>query len=227
MTERQSGNRRRPLDRRRAGSALLSWGVVGLVVLAVFAAAVGFAATRIQAALGTFGTERDRLVVLLDNTSSALDTAGQAIDHAGTSLGDAGAALGDAGTLAGTVSIGARNLVDVATLSILGQQPFAQFADSLNAVAGDSDRLAASLASASVSIAGSTTDLGTLEGRLRAIHDQIGLVRGDLSAMDVGSGGWLPAAVMGAVALIVWLAIPAVAAIWLGLRWRRAPRNTT
>ncbi len=221
MTGRQAGNRRRHLDRWRLGNALLAYGIAGLVVLAVLGAAVGFAATRLQGVLGTFETERDRLVVLLDDTSAALDTAGLAMDHAGTSLGDTGSALGDAATLAQTVSAGARNLVDITNLSILGQQPFARFADSLNGVAGDTDRLATSLASSSASIASSTADLSALGTRIRAIGDEVGLIRGDLSDMDLDSGGWLPVAALGVVALLIWLAIPALAAIWLGLRWRR------
>jgi hypothetical protein len=223
MTGRQAGTGRRHLDRRRAGSALLAYGIAGLIVLACFGVATAVAATRLEGVLKTFATERDRLVVLLDDTSSALDTAGLAIDSAGSSMADTGSALGDAGTLALTVSAGARNLVDITNLSILGQQPFAGFADSLNAVAGDTDRLATSLSTSAASVAGSATDLSALGSRLRAIRDEIGLIRGDLSSMDLGSGDWLPVAALGVVALLVWLAIPAVAAIWLGVRWRRTP----
>lgn len=208
------------------GNALLAYGVAGLLVLAVFGVAVGVAATRLQGVLGTFATERDRLVVLLDDTSLALDTSGEAIDNAGSSLADTGSALGDAGTLALTVSAGARNLVDVTNLSILGQQPFAAFAGSLNSVAGDTDRLAASLGSSAASVADSGSDLSALGVRIRAIRDEIGLIRRDLSTMDLATGGWLPIAALGVGAFLVWLAIPAAAAIWLGLRWRRTPSAT-
>jgi hypothetical protein len=227
MTGRPKADARRRPDRRRAGNALLAYGIAGVLVLAVFGVTVAFAAIRVQGVLGTFATERDRLVVLLEDTAAALDTAGQAIDNAGSSLADTGSALGSAGTLARTVSDGARNLVDVTNLSILGQQPFASFADSLNAVASDTDQLAASLASSSASVAGNATDLSALGTRIRAIRDEIGLIRGDLSTMDLGSGGWLAFAALAAVALLVWLGIPAVAAIWLGLRWRRMPDGTT
>ena len=87
--------------------------------------------------------------------------------------------------------------------------------------------VAASLASSSASVAGNSTDLSALGTRIRAIRDEIGLIRGDLSTMDLGSGGWLPFAALAAAALLVWLGIPAVAAIWLGLRWRRMPDGTT
>lgn len=227
MKGHQAGNERRRLDRRRAGNALLAYGIAGLLVLVVFGVALGSAATRLEGVLGTFATERDRLVVLLDDTSAALDTAGLAIDSAGSSLADTGSALRDAGTLAQTVAAGARNLVDVTNLSILGQQPFAGFAGSLNALAGNTDQLAASLVSSSASVAGSATDLSTLGPRLRAIRDQIGLIRRDLSTMDLGSGGWLPIAALGVGALLIWLGIPAVAAIWFGLRWRRGRIETT
>jgi hypothetical protein len=209
------------------GSALLAYGVAGLAVLVMVGFAAGVAATRLQGVLGTFATERDRLVVLLDDTSLALDTAGQAIDHAGSSLADTGSALGDAATLAQTVSAGARNLVGVTSFSILGQQPFAGFAGSLNSMAGDTDQLAASLSSSAASVGGSATDLTALGVRVRAIRDEIGLIRNDLSSMDLGTGGWLPIAGLGVLALLVWLGIPAVAAIWLGLRWRRTPTAIT
>jgi hypothetical protein len=215
------------MDRRRAGNALLAYGVAGLAVLVIFGVAIGVAATRLQSVLGTFATERDRLVVLLDDTSLALDAAGQAIDHAGSSLANTGSALGDAGVLAQTVSAGARNLVNVTNFSILGQQPFIAFAGSLNSVADDTDRLAASLGSSSASVAGSATDLSALGFRIRAIRDEIGLIRHDLSSLDLGTGGWLPIAALGVLALLGWLGIPAVAAIWLGLRRRRTPTATT
>jgi hypothetical protein len=205
------------------GSALLAYGIAGLIVLAGFGVAAAIALARVQGVLGTFATERDRLVVLLDDTSSALDTAGLAIDSAGSSLADTGSALGDAGTLALTVSAGARNLVDITNLSILGQQPFAGFAGSLDAVAGETDRLAASLNMSAASVTGSATDFSALGTRIRAIRDEIGLIRHDLSSPVLDSGGWLPIAGLGVVVLLSWLGIPAVAAIWLGLRWRRTP----
>lgn len=207
---------------------MLAYGIVGLLVLAGFGVATGVAASRVQAVLGTFATERDRLVVLLDDTSASLDTAGQAIDNAGASLSDTGASLSQAATLARTVSDGARNMVDLTNLSVLGQQPFARFADSLNAVAGEATNLATSLTSSSGSLAGNATDLVTLGARVRAVRGEMDLIRRDLSTMDLASGNWLPTAALGAAALLLWLAIPALAAIWLGLRWRRtaaSPRD--
>jgi hypothetical protein len=227
MTGRQRRKERRHLDRRRVGNALLAYGVVGLSVLVVFGVAIGVAGMRLQGVLGTFAAERDRLVVLLDDTSLALDTAEQAIDHAGSSMADVGSALGDAGTLAQTVSAGARNLVDLTNFSILGQQPFAGFAGSLGSMSADTDRLAASLGSSAAAVSGSATDLGALGVRIRVIRDEIGLIRQDLSNLDLGTGDWLTIAGLGVLALLVWLGIPAVAAIWLGLRWRRTPTAIT
>jgi hypothetical protein len=140
----------------------------------------------------------------------------------GTSLGASADALRSASDLALLVSDGANRLADQAGFSILGQQPFVGFTDDLQKIAGQTQALSQSLGQTAGSLTQNGTDVQALGAKLGVISEDVAGIRTSVAALDLDYASWVWLGALVALIILGWLAVPAVAALWLGRRWRRA-----
>lgn len=70
-----------------------------------------------------------------------------------------------------------------------------------------------------------TSDLTALGASLGKIADDMQAPRDRLAAIELDLGGPILIATFVLLALVVWLMVPALAAIWIGRRWRREERD--
>ncbi len=206
---------RRARARRRIGTALLAYGVAGLLLLVP--------ASIVVARLGVpAGTDpRADLLAALDSSRSALHDARVAAGQAGDGLGSAGHAAGSAGTFMTDLSTTMRNLAATLRSPIpLVGAPFASTGDEFDALAGRSDAVANDLRTVETSVGSGAADLTTLSVTLTRVETDMGRIRTSLDELGVGDLGTVR--LLG-LALLAWLAVPALVSLVVGWRLVRRP----
>jgi hypothetical protein len=216
------------MERRRLGMGLIAFGVAGLVLIGsagvlVFASlsAVGDAATGLQA-------QRAQLVGMLGPASEALDRAASSAANAGTSLGETRDSAKQAATLMTRLSESFDSLAALGSFDLLGARPFAGLSGQFTQVATESRTLSTDLATAAAAMDTNITDSAAVAADLRTLADQLSTLDASLGASPDGtapSAGSvslpIDLAKLVLVGLLLWLAVPAIAALWIGWRWYR------
>jgi len=230
-----SRGRRFGTRRRRRGAALIAFGAAGLAILLVLALVLIGPIRGLGAAAASIEGQRTRVVALLPAAREALDSAATAASNAGISLRSSGRSARDGSTLLEQLAAAMQGMSDASRVSIFGNQPFASLSDELAAVATQSRALATDLATTADSLDANVTDSETAAAQFRALGDQLERLRVELEPAGVASTGGssglgsfetqVTILTFVLLALLVWLAAPAIAAIWLGLRWWRAPAS--
>ena len=201
--------------RRRAGAVLTAYGAIGIVLLGAAAILVGGLLDNGRGPLG-LEAERRQLVDVLDATGRALGDAETAARDADNSLGGTATAAESGSHFTADLGTSLRNLAASLRVSILGSQPFAGPADDFERVAGQAAGVAADLDAAAASIRLGAEDMHAIAGDLGDMRAEVIRVRDgmkDLLQLD----GWRIAA----TAILLWLAVPAVVSLLVGLRWWR------
>lgn len=220
-------------SRRRRGlaSGLISFGVAGLVLVVCGAALVLGSIGALGDTAATIEAQRRSLIALLGPAADAMDHAASSARDAGTSLTSSATAARDAADLTDQLASAMTRMSDAARVEILGTQPFGSTAEEFRAVADRSSALSKDLLRTSTTldtnVAGASTaadDLARLAVRLRALRDGLGPTSSDDPVAPARTA--VDATRIVLLGLLAWLAVPAVAAIWLGWRWLRAtPRG--
>jgi hypothetical protein len=211
------------VERRRLGTALLAFGLIGMILAGIIAAGLiagGIAArnlddrisadqVRLSASLHRITTSIDKLATTTDHAAATLNTTSALIDEAGVVIED----------LAGVSDELASNL----DFSILGQQPlagaanrFSEFGARLRTFQGMTGGLADNLDT-------NADDLTSLTAEV----EQIGVMTEDLAdrvdAFD--QAGAIISLIVGGIILggilVAWLAIAAAFCAWAGWRLRK------
>jgi hypothetical protein len=208
------------LRRRRLGAGLLAFGASGLALLGIAIVLVlGPLASLGDAAAG-FDRERARLVAALEPAQATLDHAATSAANAGTSLTDAADAARQASALTSQLADASDRLAGLGSLDILGTRPFSEAATSFGELASRSRSLSTSLGATADSLASNVTDSQAVAADLRSLSGQLQAIRGDLSTATPATGSFDLLRVL-LVALLAWLAVPAVASLAVGWRmWR-------
>jgi hypothetical protein len=220
------------MARRRLGLGLIAFGIAGLVLIGsagalVFASlsAVGDAATGLEA-------QRTQLVGMLGPASAALERAAASASNAGTSLSETRDSAAQAATLMTRLSASFDSLASLGSFDILGARPFASLSGQFTQVATESRTLSTDLSTAAAAMDSNITDSEGVAGDLRTLADQLSELDTSLGASPDGpapnaAGASLPIdlAKVVLVGLLLWLAVPAIAALSIGWRWYRAPRE--
>jgi hypothetical protein len=220
------------MERRRLGMGLIAFGVAGLVLIGsagvlVFASlsAVGDAATGLQA-------QRNQLVSMLGPASAALERAAASASNAGTSLAETRDSATQAATLMTRLSESFDSLVSLGSFDILGARPFAGLSGQFIQVATESRTLSTDLSATAASMDTNITDTTAVAADLRTLADQLSTLNASLGASPDGTvpsagSASLPIdlAKLVLIGLLLWLAVPAIAALWIGWRWYRPGRE--
>lgn len=213
---------------------MIVFGAVGLLVLSL-------AAWLILGSLGALGTaavsidsQRSRLVALIEPARTALEGAADSAANAGTSLGSSATAARDAAGLTTQLADSMDAMSQAAQVSVLGVQPFASLSGELAGVATRSRTLSTDLAATATALDRNVIDATASAADLRALAERLRLLGAELAASgETGTAGTSAVASTGdaagavnlarvvIVGLLAWLAVPAVATVWLGRRWRR------
>lgn len=201
------------MRRRALAWTLVLYGAAGLA-LAVTGAAVGLDLT----------TRVERLAVDADGTlaaaAGATRAAADAFENVDASLSDAEESATAASALSRDASGTLRSLALAMEVSLLGSQPLLPLAEEFATSADQADDLAETLASVGGSLGDTRTDVVVVGTELGVLADRLEGLRG--TGDDDAAPPPLRLFVM---LLLVWLVLPAIAALVTGLAMLRQPRE--
>ena len=189
----------RRIGRRRSrsiGIACIAYGASGLVLLSALALSI----IPMLKTIDTVATSSADLRSTLATTHTAFDGFAMSVVDARRSAERASAA-------ARSSAATAKQLADGMSVSIFGAQPLASLASGFQRQSSDLTALAEEIDALA-------TSLGQNETDVRAIGTSLGALERRAGAIGVDGASWVAPAL---VLLLLWLAIPAVAAIWLGI----------
>ena len=207
-------------DRRRLGAGLLAFGVAGLVILV---AAAAFVLASLGSLGPTGGDVQAQVAALdrsLDQTSATLGATKAAMGNLTGSVSSAATSARGASDLAAQLATTMHDVSAAMNLSILGSRPFASLGGEFDQVGIRSTAVAGQLQSLAGSLDSNATDLANLAGQIDSLQTSIGQLRAAVGPGSVIGGVASTIAIARALllAMVVWLAIPAVVATWLGAR---------
>ena len=208
--------RRRPL-----GLALVAYGIAGIVLIAAAGILVGGAIEQLASVSSQVGGQRDALVATLRATSVALDNASTGMGDVGTSLSAAQESSDRAAGLARSLRDTLAGLARAMDVSIFGTQPLAGLATGFDQAARQSDELATSLDEVGGALERNSGGLDTTERDLVALRDRVDRLVESLEATPLVVAPAPLLAKLALLGLLLWLGVPAMASVIIGLRLMR------
>lgn len=222
----------RPRDRRRLGIGLIAFGVTGVVlVVAALALVLGSLAAVDDAASG-FERQRTEVVAMLGPAADALGDAATSATNAAGSMTQAASAADRAAQLTGRLATSFEGLSALGSFEIFGTRPFAGLDQGFAGVAADSRALSGDLTATATSLRSNIADAVAVAADLRSLSEQLDRLETSLGGSTTGAASDASASLPIAAArfvllgLLAWIAVPALACLWLGWRLARpqAPR---
>jgi len=211
-----------PVGRRRPlGLALVAYGIAGIVLIVAAGILVGAAIEQLASVSSQVGGQRDALVATLRATSVALDNASTGMGDVGTSLSAAQESSDRAAGLARSLRDTLAGLARAMDVSIFGTQPLAGLATGFDQAARQSDELATSLDEVGGALERNSGGLDTTERDLVALRDRVDRLVESLEANPVDVAPAPLLAQLALLGLLLWLGVPAVASVIIGLRLMR------
>lgn len=205
------------ISSRAVGRLLVVYGIGGILVFVLSLALI----VRPLASLADVAGQRAQAVQWLDMAGQTLDQARQGAADAGTSVTSAAAAAQNAAALSDQLAASMTALGKASNLTILGSQPLAGLASQFADVATRAQNLSGSMTTLAGSLSQNTTDFNALTTNLSTMQAQVRDLQSALARPSVldTMGPWLaPLAVL----ICVWITLPAVASLFLGIRLIRA-----
>jgi hypothetical protein len=210
---------------------LIAFGVTGLVLIGAAGALVLASLGAVDDAATSFEEQRAEILSMLGPAASALESAASTAANAGSSLNETRDAASQAAELMTRLATSFESLAALGSFDLLGARPFAAISGQFADVADQSRTLSADLAEAATAMDTNITDSESVAADLRILAAQIAELEASLGGEDshegpapTASDASLPvdAARFVLMGLLLWLAVPAIAAIWIGSRWSRA-----
>lgn len=209
---------------------LIAFGVTGLVLIAAAGALVLASLGAVDDAATDFEEQRAEILSMLGPASAALESAASTASNGGTSLAETRDAAAQASELMTRLASSFESLASLGSFDILGARPFAAISGQFSAVADQSRTLSTDLAEAAAAMDTNISDSQAVAADLRVLATQLDELQASLGVEDhegptpTASPTSLPvdAARFVLVGLLLWLAVPAIASIWVGWRWTRA-----
>lgn len=214
--------------RRRAGSLLLAYGIVGIVLMGILLTATATAAWLARDGFTVVDDAIAEAGAVLDDTEAALLSAESVLAGVSVGLAEAAVTFEEATTVTSDLGSASRSVGELASgFEIFGQTP-------LGAIAGPFTTAGTSLVDLSVrtgnvatALRGTAEDVTELGSDVGGIATQLAESRTKIGTSDprLGISGTL--AVLVILGIIAWLGAPGIIAVWVGLRWRREnPKDT-
>jgi hypothetical protein len=211
--------RRRRRLWRLVGSALVAWGLIGLVLLAVFFNTLAAPISELNSITGSVNDQRTAALDALDAARNTINQTADAVRGMDLSLADAKAATDRSSTIALGVASSMNQLAGQMTLSIFGVQPLIGLASGFSQSGSQLTELSADLTTISTALESNRDDTVAVAGSLDELGTSLDALR-----KSVANGPQLEQATkaldnvrVGILALLTWLGVLAVGSIAAGL----------
>ncbi len=214
----------REIDRRRLGTGLLVFGVVGVVLAGLIALALLGGAIAARSLDERLVADQDRIAASLTRLTLTMDTLALSTDHAGATLVTSRDAVTHASDLLGELSSASDELATALDVDILGTRPFASAAARIRDVATRTTTLQKDTAGLALNLDSNASDVAIMSAEIRALKTQTAELAGAVAGFDRIDqivGLLIGGIVLGGL-LTAWVAMAAGACAWAGWRLRRA-----
>ncbi len=211
------------IDDRRFGSALLVFGLVGVLVAGIVAIALLLGGVQVRSMADELEADRLALVDSLKDASVAVGGASLAAANARATLGSTEAAIRNANETLLSLAESVDSLADALHFQVLGQQPLAGAADSFAALADQVRGFSDDLDAIAVDLVSNQKDLDDMSEGLRDLQRRLDALTTRIEEFDrvdelVSMASW-GIVLLGAV--VAWVAAAGGIVAWLGWRLRR------
>lgn len=212
--------------RRAIGVGLTAYGLIGLVagVLVVLATvAVGM---RMEPAAASLDRQRDAVVATLESGAASLAKTAALIDDSAGAVQSSSEIASQAANVTRTVADTLTRLAGTfGSFEVLGNAPFGPLASDATQAAAQLREIALDLDALGIRLGGIGRDLPPLADDVAATSTELATLASELAAFEVPESaaaafGWL---LVGIVAMVAWLLVPAVAALAVGIALLRRP----
>jgi hypothetical protein len=167
-----------------------------------------------------FERQRTELVAMLGPASDALSGAAGSASNASASLAETSQAARNAAELTSRLAVSFESLASLGSFTILGARPFAEVADQFAAVGVEARELSGDLNTTADSMTTNIADSQAVAADLLALSEQLDRLEASIAGTGTpgGADASLPLDIARFVLLgmLAWLAVPALASIWLG-----------
>ena len=204
-----------PRESRRLAAGLIVYGVVGLLLTIAAIVAVFWLNGQFSETRKDIGTQVDALERTLAATSTSLRAAADSADGFGRTLDQSMPGLESAAGVLGRVE---------SALVAVGKLPFGLAPDSVHELADELGTLSTTLSQIAGSLAPNSAQLGETTASLRALATEIDGLTATLEdgIVERGADQGFNFLRAGVIALTIWLALPSLAALLIGIWLRRA-----
>lgn len=211
------------MDLRRTGTALLVFGVTGMVIAGIVALGLIGGAIAARDLDDRLVADQARLVQMLDRVDATMAQTVTTVDNAGATLTTTSETLASAGDVLGQVADTSQELSTSLDFSILGNQPLAGAATKFGDLAGQ----VRSFQEKAIAL---SENLAVNAGDTRELASKIALLRNEITALAArvdafGATGELVGLLVGGILLlgllVAWLAVAGAGCAWAGWRLRR------
>jgi methyl-accepting chemotaxis protein len=215
------------VDRSRLGTALLLFGVVGVVLAAVIAAGLVGGAISARNLSDRLQSEQAQLVEMLGRLNDSVDHLATSTDNAGQTLRTTQAVVEAVGGVASGLGSTASRLGSSLDVNILGQRPFAGAAESLGSVSTQLDTLGTQVTALATNVETNADDMSQVAVRVREMSQDLKTITDRIQAFD--RTGEVVSLIVGGILLggllVAWIAIAAAFCAWIGWRLRHIGRE--
>jgi hypothetical protein len=209
----------------RIGGWLIGFGVVGLLLTAIFV--IGWLGSLValqnvdldQADGQSLSSGLTNAADLMDSTATALESSTDTIGAVSDTLDDTTVLLNDLAETSG-------NLADALDISIFGQHPFSAAAASIADIADELDTFAQHASTLDEQVSALQPDLAAVAEDLRTMQASTADLAERASAFNGGQGlvGFVRAYAVLSALMAAWLGVLAGICVWAGRQLRQAAR---
>jgi hypothetical protein len=202
----------------------MAYGVIGLAIALLGLVAMVWLSGRVGGLAERTGTQVSRIVETLDRTSIAMTEASLSATSFAATLERTAPAVRQVAGAIGNLRGNLRSVEDqLGTVAILGSRPFGSVAGQFGQMATDLEGLDTQLGLIAGDLEGNRTALTLNAVSLASIGERLRGIAEDVRDQTGGDGldDMRTVVTLLSLVLVVWVALPAIGALWLGLWLRR------
>ncbi len=211
-------------DRRRLGTLMLVFGLVGVLIAGIVAAALIGGAIAARNLDDRLVADQTRIAASLTRLSVTMESLALTTENAGDTLKTSSGTLAEARDTLDAAAAVSTDLAGALNIDILGSQPFAGASDRLGELARTLTTFRAKAEALAVNLDQNAADATTMTAQIRQLKDQVHELAVRIAGFDrIGEiVGLVIGGIVLAGLLIAWVAVGAAGCAWVGWRLRRA-----
>jgi len=213
------------IDRRRLGTGLLIFGVIGVVLAGIIAVALVGGAIAARSLDDRLLADQERIAASLTRLTVSMDSLAITTEHGSGTLQATSETLSSAQEVLGSIASTAVSAAGALDISLLGSRPFAGTSERLGELARTVTTFQEHAGALAVALDTNAADVDAMTEQIRLLKDQVNELATRVADFDRINQivGLLTGGIILGALLTAWIAVGAALCAWVGLRLRRRP----